>query len=304
MKKFLIFLTIFTIFTSIFLFGCGKKVSKASIELTIYDSNNNPIENVTVEVDGNIKMSDKNGKATFLDLDEGSYTINIQKEGFEEVTEEVNLSKGEKRELNIVLKEKSVEFVELKKYDEIRDFKIVAEYRSSKITGGQKVEIIKENYGKREYMKITDLNTGEVLGEAYLDEEKAKIKSGENWLEMPREQVGSITESFTSFIDDFTSNVYETYNLAMSFKEGSLKYKTEKLGEEIINGYPSLGFKIYFKFEGEKETQEVTYTVWVIKSGEFKNYPTRLIGKIVTNEGEINYLMDITEFNEAKVPNI
>jgi len=46
-------------------------------------------------------------------------------------------------------------------------------------------------------MKVSDLKTGKVQAEMLIYENKAKIRyEEEEWLELPREQIGSMSESF------------------------------------------------------------------------------------------------------------
>lgn len=304
MKK-LFFLTLI-IFLSIYFFGCGKRVIKNDINITVFDEKNNPLKGVNLSLDDKTGITDNNGKYTFSQVEEGSYILKVSKEGFEEKEESILITEGKKQEIKIVLIEKA-SFDEIKNYSDIKSFHIVLEYRTKEGKYDQKIEIISEDYGKKEYLKTTNLNTGKFQNEIYMDEKIAKIRYDEkgDFYEMKREEIGSIAGSFSSMVNELVNGVKEDFNTSIKTPEGSVNVSIKKVGTEKVNNYNATKYS----YEGEStyQNQKTKFKneIWIINSGEYKNYPTKINAMLVfEDESTESFTINIFELGEAKVPNI
>ncbi|MGC8943490.1 MAG: carboxypeptidase-like regulatory domain-containing protein [Caldisericia bacterium] len=303
MKKFIFFTLI--ILLSIYFFGCGKKVIKNDINVTVLDGNSNPIKGVNLSLDGKSGTTDSNGKYIFVQIEEGAYTLKASKEGFEEKEENISVSEGKKQEIKIVLNEKT-SFEEIKNYSDIESFHLIAEYRTKEAKYDQKFEIISENYGKKEYLKASDLNSGELHAEIFMDEKTAKIRyeEGGDFYELKREEVGSIAESFSSMVNELINGVKDEFNKSIKTPEGSLNVSIKKVGTEKVNDYPTTKYVYEGETTYQNQKTKFMYEIWTINGGDFKNYPTKLNGMIVFEDNSIqSFTINIFDLGKAKVPN-
>jgi len=304
MKRF-IFLALIALLC-IYAFGCGKKVVKNDINVTVLDGNSNPIKDVNLSLDGKSGKTDSEGKYTFTQIEDGTYVLKASKEGFEEKEEEILVSEGKRQEIKLILTKKS-EFEEIKNYSEVESFHILAIYREKDSKYDQQFEVISEDYGKKEYVKSTNLNTGEVYAEIYMDEKVAKIKYGKegNWIEMKREEIESIAESFSSMVNELVNNIKEDFNKSIKTPAGSINVSIKKVGTEKVNNYNTTKYV----YEGESTYQnqktKFMYEIWTINGGEYKNYPTKLnIIMTFDDSSQHSYTINIFELGQAKVPNL
>lgn len=304
MKKIILFTLISILFLSVSLFACGKKVIKNDINVFVSDSKNNPLNDVNLTLDGKTGKTDNNGNYTFKQVEEGTYTLKASKDGYEEGSENILVSEGKTQLIKIVLKEKVV-FEEVKNYSELKSFKMVIEYKEPTSNINQKIEIIREDFGKKEYMKVVDLKTGKTQTEMVMDENKAKIRYEEKeWFELPRSEVGSLTESFSSFAKDLVDNATKDFNENIKTPEGSFSYSIDKIGSESINNYSTTKYLMKGKTKVENEQFELEAYIWVINSGEYKNYPTKINYTLHLKDKDMVYTINILEYGKAKVPEI
>ncbi len=305
MKKLNFLIILILIFSLTIIYGCKKVEKKGDLTVYVYDNENKPIESANLNLDGKTGKTDSSGKYTFTKLDYGSYTLKISKEGFEDEEEDLTFSEGGKNEIKITLNKKE-EFEEIKNYSDIDSFHIIAEYRDKKAKYDQKFEIISENYGKKEYLKSTNLNTGELYAEIFMDEKTAKIRYKEKgeFYEMKREEVGSIAESFYTMVNDLVNGVKEEFNKTIKFPDGSINLSVKKVGTEKVNNYSTMKYEYSGETTYQNEKTKFLYEIWVIDSGKYKNYPTKINAIMSFQDGSmISYTINIFELGEAKVPN-
>jgi hypothetical protein len=265
MKK-LNFLTLITIFILIFSFGCVKKVIKNDIYVTVLDSENKPLNDVNLTLDGKIGKTDKDGKYKFPQIEEGSYTLKAIKDGYEDSTENILVSEGKSQNIKIVLNKKAT-FEEIKSFSDISSFHLIGEYRTIDAKGDQKVEIISEDNGKREYLKVTDLYTNKLISEMYLDEKVGRIRYEENGnvMELKREELGSITESFKSMTSDLIEGLRGEFNERIKTPEGVVTYSIKKEKEENVNNYSTTKYVYEGETTYQNEKAKFRHEIWVIK---------------------------------------
>lgn len=304
MKKIILLVLISILFLSVSLLACGKKVIKNDINVFVSDSKNNPLIDVDLTLDGKIGKTDSNGNYTFKQVEEGTYTLKASKDGYEEKSDNILVSEGKTQHIKIVLKEK-VAFEEVKNYSELKSFKMVIEYKEPTSNINQKIEIIREDFGNKEYMKVVDLKTSKTQTEMVMDENKAKIRYEEKeWFELPRSEVQKLTEAFSSFAKEAVDNLTKDFNENIKTPEGSISYSINKIGSESINNYSTIKYLMKGKTKFENEQFEMESSIWIINSGEYKNYPTKFIYILHLKDGDTIYTINILEYGEAKVPEI
>ncbi|MDI6861513.1 MAG: carboxypeptidase-like regulatory domain-containing protein [Caldisericia bacterium] len=304
MKNFKILLILILVFSLITIYGCKKEVKTSEILVTVIDNEGKPVQDVNLSLDGKSGKTDSQGKYTFSNIDFGKYKIRATKEEFEDFEDEIEISSAEKKEIKIVLNKKS-EFEEIKNYSDIESFHVIAEFRTKEATSDQRIELITENFGKREYMKVTNLNTGELYTEIYSDEKIAKIRYSEKgeFYEMPREQIGSISESFHSLVNEYAKGIKDAFNQRIKIPQGSLEYSVRKIGTEKVNNYMTTKYEFRDEVIYQNEKTKVLYEIWVINSGKYKNFPTKLNAIMTFQDGSmLSYTINIFELGEAKIP--
>jgi len=301
MKK-LNFLTLITIFILIFSFGCGKKIIKNDINVTVLDSENKPLNDVNLTLDGKSGKTDKDGKYKFPQIEEGSYTLKASKDGYEDSTENILVSEGKSQNIKIVLNKKAT-FEEIKSFSDISSFHLIGEYRTIDAKGDQKVEIISEDNGKREYLKVTDLYTNKLISEMYLDEKVGRIRYEENGnvMELKREELGSITESFKSMTSDLIEGLRGEFNERIKTPEGVITYSIKKEKEENVNNYSTTKYVYEGETTYQNEKAKFRHEIWVINKGEYKNMVTKINGMLIVEDGMYSYTINIFDYGKAKV---
>lgn len=301
MKK-LTFLILFTIFILIFSFGCGKKVIKNDIYVTVLDSENNSLSDVNITLDGKSGKTDKDGKYKFPQIEEGSYILKAIKDGYEDGTENILVSEGKSQYIKIVLNKKA-SFEEIKSFSDVPSFHLIGEYRTKDAMGDQKVEIISEDFGKREYLKVTDLYSGELFSEMYLDEKVGRIRYEENGdvMELKREEIGSITESFKSMTSDLIDGLRNEFNEKIKTPEGEVSYSIKKEKDEIVNNYSTTKYIYEGETTYQNEKTKFKHEIWIINKGEYKNMVTKINGMMLFEDGMYSYTINIFDYGKAKV---
>lgn len=82
---------------------------KAKLILQIADEDGNPVPRATVRIGDKVHTADTSGKVK-LELDGGTYTVRVEKEGYEELTEEFTLEDGDSVEKTLTLQRKAYHF--------------------------------------------------------------------------------------------------------------------------------------------------------------------------------------------------
>lgn len=304
MKKLNFLIILILILSFVTIFGCKKVEKKADLTVYVYDSENNPLPSANLNLNGKVGLTDSSGKYTFTQLDYGSYTLKISKEEFEDKEESVDISQSGKNEIKVVLNKKE-EISEIKNYSDIESFHLIAEYRTKEGKYDYKIEIISENFGKREYLKTVDLNTNKLYAEIFMDEKVAKVRyeEGGDFYELKREEVGSIAESFSSLVNDLVYSIKDEFEKSIKTPEGSLKVSIRKVGTETVNGYSTTKYVNEGETTYQNEKGKFMYEIWIINKGEYKNYPTKFNGIISVEDGMYSFTINIFDLGKAKVPN-
>ena len=299
-----ILLILVLIFSFITIYGCKKEAKTSDIFVSVIDIDGKPIQDANILIDGMSGKSDSQGKCTFYKLSPGSFKVRVTKEGYEDYEDSIDISVGEKKEIKIVLNKKS-EFEEIKAYSEIESFHIIAEFREKEDQSGQKVEIISEDFGKKEYIKVINLKTYELNAEIISDEKTAKIRYSEKgeFHEIPREQARTISQGFYVFVNEYANGVKEAFNYKIKLPEGSREHLIRKVGTEKVNNYMTTKYEFIDEVIFQNEKTRVFYEIWVINSGKYKNYPTKLNANMSFNDKSVlTFTINIFELGEAKIP--
>ncbi len=282
--------------------GCsGGTTSKKTSNLivTVLDNESKPISGATIGLDGKTGSTDSNGKYTFKSLEEGSFTIYASKEGYEENSDSINVTAGKDATLTITLSKKTTEQV-----SELKELSSIKSYAFTFVTKDEngKSSTIKEeinDFGKREHLIVIN-EDGEVETEYFLVNDKAKMKSGDEWMEFTGEQATSMGGMFTSLAESFSNSATSWYNEAVRVPGGSVTFK--RLGTETMNGYSTTKYE--YTLTGEKylggDYEKVVVTYWVINSGNYKDYTTRLIFEYTPTKNSTGSYQSI-EFNFTRL---
>ena len=306
MKKVIAVTIILLLFVVVFA-GCSggggttPKTSKVNVSVT--DEGGKAISGVKLSMGDYSGTTDSSGKYAFNDVKSGSYTIKASKEGYEDVSSDVTVGEGESKTVNLTLKEEVVA-EEIKDYSQIKSYKVTFEVKSASGKGDQKIEILQDDYGKKQHMTVMDLKTGETQFEMYIDGDKAKIRSDDTWTEMPASQVSSISGGFLAIVDTMAVNVRNSYNTSVKTLTGSASYSISRVGSETVNDYPAVKYlmKANVTSQGEQTISQVE--LWVISSGTYKNYPTRMVIS-VTNKGETDMVtFNVSDFGKVVISGI
>jgi len=84
-----------------FAFGCEKKAT--TLAGVVKDEDGNPLQGITVSLDGQTATTDESGKYVFKNLEEGSYKLSVSVKDFYPFEVNVNIKSGENTK-NIGLK--------------------------------------------------------------------------------------------------------------------------------------------------------------------------------------------------------
>jgi len=287
MKKIVVMGIILLLFVGVFV-GCsgggGTTTKMSKVDVSVADDSGNTLSGVSLTIGSYSGTTDSSGKYTFTDVKSGSYTLKAIKDGYKDASTDVTVGEGESKTVNLALNKKAVA-EEIKDYSKLKGYKATIEVKSSSGTGNQKIEILQDDYGKKQHITVIDSKTGENQFELYLDGDKAKIRSDDTWVEMSDEQVKGITQGFLAFVDAAVTGVRAGYNASVKTLEGSASYSINEVGSETVNDYPAIKYlmKAMATSVGEQTIPEAE--VWVISSGSYKNYPTRMIISVI-NKGE------------------
>lgn len=304
MKKLNLLIILLLIISLITIYGCKKEAKTSDIIISVLDENGKPLQDVNITLDGKSGKSDSQGKITFSKLNPGSYNFKATKDEFEDYEDSITISEGEKKEIKVILNKKS-EFEEVKYYSDISSYHVIAEYRDKDAKFSQKIELITEDFGKREYLKVTNLFTGELYSEIFIDEKTAKIRYEEKgqFYEMKREEVGDISDTFHSMVNELVTGVMKDYNDKIKIPQGSLEYSIKKVGTEKVNNYSTTKYDYTGETTYQNEKTKFLYEIWLINSGKYKNFPTKLNAIMSFQDGSmLSYTINIFELGEAKVP--
>ncbi len=286
--------------------GNNNKPTTAQLIVIIKDDAGNSLSGVTVSLNQSKETdsteTDSSGKAIFDSLKPGEYAIKATKEGYEDADSDVVLNAGDKKTVNLTLeKSESGSVDEVNDLSNLKSYKAVFEYKSSEEGEGSKILVFQDDYGKKQHMIVYD-SKGKVTFESYVFGDKAKIKSGDMWIEIPASAVKGMTKATIGFAENMMRNTEEYFNEHGS--NGDINYTFKKVGSEVVNGYPT--YKYHLEIKGKTGDNNVSYVgnMWIISKGPYKGYVTRLIitfkdnktsGTLISNLTDIGKDMHITK---------
>ncbi len=92
MRRSVLFILLLSLILT-FAFGCGKKVT--TLAGVVKDEDGNPLQGITVSLDGQTATTDENGKYVFKNLEEGSYKLSVSVKDFYPFEVNVKVKSGE-----------------------------------------------------------------------------------------------------------------------------------------------------------------------------------------------------------------
>lgn len=294
MKRVVLIVTVLCLFIAV---GCkGGSASKTSnLTVTVVDQSKNAIGGAKVEVDSKSGTTDSSGKIVFKSLEEGSYSVDVSKDGYESVSSSVSLSAGKDESIEITLSKKSeVETTELKEFSSLKSYAFTFVTKDKE----GKMSTIKEeinDFGKREHLIVIN-EEGEVEMEYFLVDDKAKLKTGDTWTEFSGKDAQSMGGIFTSLAESFSESARGWYNEAVKYPGGIATFK--RIGTESVNGYSTTKYE--YTLTGTAtgaDYEKIVVEYWVINSGPYKDYTTKLAMNYFPKEGAGSASYQYVEFS-------
>jgi hypothetical protein len=302
MKKIIIVSFVLVLILGIFV-GCsgggGTQPKTAQVNVSVVDDGGTPVSGASLTMGSYSGTTDNSGKYTFSDVTSGTYTIDAVKEGYDDSSSDISVDEGETKNVNLVMA-KQAAAAEMKDYSKLKSYKAVIESVSSSGTS-QKIEMLQDEYGSKQHITVTDLKTGEVQFELYLEGDKAKMRSDDTWTDMPAAQASGITQGLLTFIESMVSGVTNSYNVAVTTPQGSANYSVSKEGTATVNGYATVKYLMKAKATSGAGETIAQAEIWIISGGAYKDYATRMIMNI-TNNGKTDTLtVDASDFGNVVV---
>ncbi len=133
----------------------------------------------------------------------------------------------------------------------------------------------------------------------------AKIRYDEKgqFYEMKREEVRDISNTFHSMVNELVTGVIKDYNYRIKIPQGLLEYSIKKVGTEKVNNYSTTKYDYTGETTYQNDKTKFLYEIWLINSGKYKNFPTKLNAIMSFQDGSmLSYIINIFELGEAKVP--
>lgn len=273
MKKFLLFVLLVSF---VLFLGCGggttaKKSPNITVEAVSSDDAS-PLSGVMVELDGTKGTTDSGGKFVFKNITVGNYTVNASKEDYEDVSQSITVSEGEDQTVTLSLSKKTA-VSELKDISTVKSYVMIFKntLKNGK-TSSLQFEI--DDFGKKQHF-VSINEDGKIDSEIYIVDDKAKLGSGDEWTELPVEQVKGMASGFSIFANTFMANIGKYYNEVVKTPSGTYEFKN--LGTETVNGYSANKVRYVISENVSTSTAKVTFTGWVINNGQYKDYTTKIL---------------------------
>ena len=134
-------------FLAFALVSSGSFAQKNTLSGTILDEKRQPLAGVSVYLQGTVRgvQSDRNGTYTLKDIPAGNYQLVVSLVGFQTITQELKLEAGASKEIQITLKEATVELGEfsISASRGIQGQGHLPEVEDYRINAGKKNEIIR-----------------------------------------------------------------------------------------------------------------------------------------------------------------
>jgi len=294
MKKIIVLALAIVLLAGVFV-GCGgggeTQPKTSTVTVSVFNEGGNALSGVSLTMGDYSGKTGNNGKYVFNDVESASYTIQASKDGHEDESEDIVVSEGENKTVSLTLKEVEEEAEELKNYSTEKSYRAVMEGQSS--SGGiNRIVIEHDNYGNSQHLTIYD--EGEKEFEMYIVDDKAKMLMDDDWMDVPLEQVQAMSTGYLNLLEGMASGATESYNIAITNPDFS--YGVEKIGRETVNGYPTTKYHMFSKITSEEETG--TSDIWIINSGPYKEYATRMVITIKSSGEEETMTINITDFGK------
>ncbi len=293
MKKTLVLILTILLLALSFSYGCGpKKPETGKIKGIVMDSEGNPVAEATVTLEG--EEGEENADVTLddgsflIEVSPGTYTLKIEKEGFEIVKKNVEIKAGETQEVSITIKKKE-EKPAFKSPLELKSYHVIVSLGPTKEEAKKAVELWKDGENARLIMYSDEENTEVIkVGDDYA------MKVGDAW---SKNQPG-LKEFVDSMLIQYEGQIEYLKLSLRSFEcyasENTpllpVEYKMDKLGEKLVNGYRTLGYRIIvIPKQEEAEEKKIDAKMWKIASGKYKDYITKAIIFIEYKDGSTVY---------------
>ncbi len=294
MKKIIVLALAIVLLAGLFV-GCGGggevQPKTSTVTVSVLDGDGNALSGVNLTMGDRSGETEDNGEYMFNDVESASYTIQVSKDGYEGESEDIVVSAGENKTVSLTLQKAEEEAEELKNYSTEKSYRAVMEGRSS--SGGiNRIIIEHDNYGNSQHLTIYD--EGEKEFEMYIVDDKAKMLMDNEWMDVPFEQVQAMSTGYLNLLAGMASGAAESYNIAISNPDFS--YGVEMIGRETVNGYSAIKYHMFSKITSEEETG--TSDIWIINSGSYKGYATRMIITIKSSGEEETMTINITDFGK------
>ncbi len=304
MKKITVLLL--AIALSMFVFaGCGgggshspapqPKPKTGSVTITVKDADGNALSGVSVSMGALSGTTDGSGKYTFKDAKPGNYTLKVSKDGYEDAEKDIVLKEGDSLSVTLVMKKKAVP-EEMKDYSKVKSYKLVMEMTSGNNKSGKFI-LIRDDSGKKQHLIVYNPD-GEKEAEIYVVGDKAKIFSGGKWMEVPASQIGMLSDQYLGFASSLIKELRKNYNEYIKTPVGSISYGIKRIGEESVNGYSCTKYRFKGKENTSSGSTSGTADIWIINSGPYKGYATRIVMTSDTNGKTETWTINFTDFGK------
>ncbi|WP_407919061.1 carboxypeptidase regulatory-like domain-containing protein [Caldisericum exile] len=257
-----------------FAFGCSggttsqNQTKTYSLTVQVVDAgDNSPIEGVKVSIDGQSGTTDNSGKVEIKNLSSGTYTIKASKEGYSDNSLEVSITDSSKTVSISLSKQTLTKLTDLSKAKSYYYTLKVKEVSGKLQTN---IEIYVDDFGNKE--KLISYNPdGKVDMEIYVVGDKGLIKmGGGNNMSVDKDTAKGYIENIASIGQSFVSSFKDEYDNFVITPSGTL---TVKVSKGTQNGYSTDSVEYTVNISGA----QYTFAGWVINSGEYKGFLTRLL---------------------------
>ncbi len=285
MKRKVLIAVIVLLFVSVLFVGCGgksgssvnpqeNKPKTATLVIRVTDGNGSPIDSAGVTVYGSKVTTNSNGEVTVKNLKPGNYTVDVEKEGYENASEDVNILAGDSKRVAFTL-DKKENTDTLKSLSKLKSYKATIEMKSENSNDSSKTVMIQDDYGKSERITVYGKD-GKVQLDVYVVGDKAKMKSGDGdkWQNLPANSAQMFTKTAIQFAEGVMNSTTKEYNDTIIGKDSAYSIKRE--GSETMNGYRTNKYHISAKVTSGKDKGHMDAYIWVINSGSYKDYTTRM----------------------------
>ncbi|RLD14930.1 MAG: hypothetical protein DRI28_02185 [Caldiserica bacterium] len=314
MKKTLILVLTISLLALSFSYGCGpKKPETGKIKGIVTDSNGNPVAEATVVLEGGEGIGNTDttlDDGTFLiEAAPGTYTLKVEKEGFEIIERTVEIKAGETVETSLTIKKKEEKPV-FKSPTDLKSYHIIIYAGPKKEEAGKVFELWKDDNGDK--IRVVALQDKQNSVEVIKVGDDYAMKVGDAWSKNQPGLKEFFNNLLTNFEQEFEASKGALRDLENYTSETApflpFEYKIEKLGNKMVNGYKSTGYRIAIVPKEGNELKEpaVDMEIWAISTGKYKDYITKQDIVFTSQDGSTYYygynFLDIGEEQNIIMP--